>query len=77
MKTLIIVLALFLPPNGRVDNCLANLFEALRHIDIRVASGQYDEPQRYAATRRALIAYLICKGVWKDASTSPNPAAAE
>jgi hypothetical protein len=73
MKTLILVLALFLPPTGYTDDCLARLFETLRQIDVRVRSGQFDEPQRYAATRRALIAYLMCKGVWTDTPTSPRP----
>ena len=73
MKTLILILALNLPPNGRVDDCLARLYETLRQIDVRVRGGQYDEPQRYRATREALIAYLMCKGVWQQAPTSPRP----
>jgi len=72
VKTLILFLALNLPPNGRIDDCLAQLYETLRQIDVRVAGGQYDEPQRYRATRAALIAYLMCKGVWQQTPTSPR-----
>lgn len=72
MKTLMIVLALMLPPNGRTDDCLARLWERLRQIDVRVAGGQYDEQQRQFHTRQALLAYLECRG-YPAQRTSPNP----
>ena len=71
MKTLALILALSMPPNGRVDHCLARLFEVLRQIDVRVRGGQYDEKQRLDATRRALMAFLECRGF--DLPTSPKP----
>jgi len=76
MKTLVIVLALFLPPNGTVDNCLARLFERIRQIDARVAGGQYNEVQRQFHTRQALLAFLECRG-YPAQKVSPNPFAAE
>ncbi len=72
MKILTIMLALSMPPIGYTDNCLARLFEVLRQIDVRVRGGQYDEQQRLDATRRALLAYIECKGR-PSMPTSPRP----
>jgi hypothetical protein len=60
------------PPEWRTDLCWSRFWEAIRQIDVRVRGGQYDEAQRLAATRRALLAYLECKGFPAQA-TSPNP----
>ena len=73
MKTLILILALNMPPLGYTDDCLARLFEVLRIIDVRVRGGQYDEQQRLDATRRALLAYIECKGRPTSTPTSPRP----
>ena len=72
MKTLALIVALMLPPNGRVDVCLARLYEVLRQIDVRVRGGQYDEQQRLDATRRALLAYIECRA-GSVPVTSPKP----
>lgn len=71
MKTLALIVALSMPPNGRVDDCLARLFEVLRQIDARVRGGGYNEQQRLDATRRALVAFLECRGF--SFPTSPYP----
>lgn len=70
MKTLALIVVMLMPPNGTVDHCLANLFERLRQIDIRVRNG-WNEQQRLDATRRALWAFLECRGY--NLPVSPNP----
>lgn len=72
MKTLALIVVMLMPPNGRVDSCLARLYEVLRQIDARVRGGQYDEQQRLDATRRALLAFIECRSGLVPV-TSPNP----
>ena len=71
MKTLALIVVMLMPPNGTVDNCLARLFRRLDEIRLRVDRGGWTEQQRLDATRRALMAFLECRGF--DLPTSPNP----
>jgi len=71
VKTLALIVVMLMPPNGRVDDCLARLFERLRQIDVRVRNG-WTEQQRLDATRRALMAFIECRG-YNVPTTSPNP----
>lgn len=71
MKTLALIIALYLPPYGKTDHCWAQFWEEIRMIDIRVRGG-WTEQQRLDATRRALMAFIECRGLQVPV-TSPNP----
>lgn len=72
MKTFALIVVMLMPPNGRVDDCLARLFRRLDEIRIRVERGGWTEQQRLDATRRALMAFIECRGLQVPV-TSPNP----